>query len=104
KLSDFIDNGLQPITEGADEVYFYLNRNGCIRYRKTRSAARNILSVLRGLGTTERSRNELRRMGVEFDYPKPVDLISYLLRVGAEPDDSIVLDSFAGSGTTAHAV
>jgi adenine-specific DNA-methyltransferase len=41
--------------------------------------------------------------GREFDNPKPVELIQKLLRHISRPD-SIVLDSFAGSGTTAHAV
>jgi adenine-specific DNA-methyltransferase len=38
-----------------------------------------------------------------FDYPKSVDLIQYCLELGSDKD-SIVLDSFAGSGTTGHAV
>ena len=38
-----------------------------------------------------------------FDNPKPVDLILDFLKIGSNKD-SIVLDSFAGSGTTAHAV
>lgn len=38
-----------------------------------------------------------------FDYPKPVRLIERVLQI-ATNKDSIVLDSFAGSGTTAHAV
>ena len=38
-----------------------------------------------------------------FENPKPVDLICELARLGAQ-SDSIILDSFAGSGTTAHAV
>ena len=38
-----------------------------------------------------------------FDTPKPVGLIRRVLEVATERD-SIVLDSFAGSGTTAHAV
>jgi adenine-specific DNA-methyltransferase len=38
-----------------------------------------------------------------FDTVKPVELIEYLLK-HTLPKDSIVLDSFAGSGTTAHAV
>ena len=41
--------------------------------------------------------------GVVFDYPKPERLIHYFLEVATD-QDSIVLDSFAGSGTTAHAV
>ncbi|MDO8532949.1 MAG: DNA methyltransferase [Dehalococcoidia bacterium] len=36
-------------------------------------------------------------------YPKPVALLKDIVTMGAE-DDSIVLDFFAGSGTTAHAV
>lgn len=38
-----------------------------------------------------------------FDYPKPVRLIERIMQIATDPD-SIVLDSFAGSGTTAHAV
>ena len=39
-----------------------------------------------------------------FDTPKPVKLLERILSVGTEPGgDEIVLDFFAGSGTTAHA-
>ena len=38
-----------------------------------------------------------------FPSPKPSSLITHLLRLSTR-DDDIVLDSFAGSGTTAHAV
>ncbi len=38
-----------------------------------------------------------------FNYPKPTKLISHLIRIASDKD-SIVLDSFAGSGTTGHAV
>lgn len=38
-----------------------------------------------------------------FDTPKPVKLLSRILQLFA-PGNSLVLDSFAGSGTTAHAV
>ena len=38
-----------------------------------------------------------------FDNPKAVGLIDRILRIATGPND-IVLDSFAGSGTTAHAV
>lgn len=43
-------------------------------------------------------------MGIgAFDNPKPVSLIKYLLTLATDAD-SIVLDSFAGSGTTGQAV
>ena len=38
-----------------------------------------------------------------FDYPKPVDLIMGIINQVTDKN-SIILDSFAGSGTTAHAV
>jgi adenine-specific DNA-methyltransferase len=40
-----------------------------------------------------------------FDFPKPIGLIQRMLRICSKDDDhSVVLDFFAGSGTTAHAV
>lgn len=38
-----------------------------------------------------------------FDTPKPVELIKQLLKIGSKKD-SIILDFFSGSSTTAHAV
>ena len=38
-----------------------------------------------------------------FDTPKPTRLLEFVLKIATDPD-SIILDSFAGSGTTAHAV
>jgi adenine-specific DNA-methyltransferase len=38
-----------------------------------------------------------------FDYPKPVRLLARILQL-ATSHESLILDSFAGSGTTAHAV
>mgnify|MGYP000022112236 CR=1 FL=1 len=49
--------------------------------------------------------NEMKELGIGFDYPKPLSLITELIR-GATlfRKKSIVLDFFAGSGTTLHAV
>lgn len=38
-----------------------------------------------------------------FDFPKPKNLIEFLVEASVSKD-AIVLDSFAGSGTTAHAI
>ena len=38
-----------------------------------------------------------------FETSKPIELVSYLLKLSSNSND-IILDSFAGSGTTAHAV
>lgn len=39
-----------------------------------------------------------------FEYAKPIELIEYFIRCLTNGKSSIILDSFAGSGTTAHAV
>lgn len=41
--------------------------------------------------------------GIEFDSPKNVEVVERLLSLAGRKD-AVVLDSFAGSGTTAHAV
>ena len=70
---------------------------------KKRETVSHVLSVLSNLGSTQNMSNELAHMGISFDFPKPVQLIQYLLGFYSK-EDSIILDSFAGSGTTAHAV
>lgn len=55
------------------------------------------------VGHTQSATQTLKRMGISFPNPKPHTLIEQVLRIGASKN-SIVLDSFAGSGTTAHAV
>jgi adenine-specific DNA-methyltransferase len=60
------------------------------------------MSVLRNLGNTQRDGAELAAMGIEFTYPKPVSLMSYLLSI-IKDRTALYLDFFAGSGTTAHA-
>lgn len=39
-----------------------------------------------------------------FDYPKPITLIQYLMKIAQVSKEDYILDSFAGSGTTGHAV
>lgn len=57
-------------------------------------------------GTTDSAANEVFELfGIEelFDNPKPTELIKELLQIIVEKDD-LILDFFAGSATTAHAV
>ena len=103
KLLEFIKNGCNPIMDEGTPLKFYLNVNAGVRYSRENDKPSNILSVLRGLGTTEKTKTYLKSLGIYYDYAKPVGLIEYLIKVGCEGDD-IVLDFFAGSGTTAEAV
>ncbi len=57
------------------------------------------------VGHNQTGKNELNQlvdMNI-FDSPKPVSLIKHILQIATGKED-IVLDSFAGSGTTGHAV
>lgn len=56
--------------------------------------------------TTNEGSADIEKLGLDpswFDYPKPVNLVKLLIEAASDKD-SIVLDFFAGSGTTAHAV
>ncbi len=58
-------------------------------------------------GTTDDAGFELKKIFGEmvFDTPKPTKLIKRILKLVTSPtNNDIILDSFAGSGTTAHAV
>ena len=60
------------------------------------------------VGHTQDAKKTLIEMGLLKDQeatitPKPVALIERVLELGAS-EDALILDSFAGSGTTAHAV
>lgn len=47
---------------------------------------------------------ELKNLNIPFSFPKPSKLIKYLQKISSVGDDSIILDFFSGSATTAHAV
>lgn len=58
------------------------------------------------VGHTDEATKELKSIfdgRTPFDTPKPTRLIERILQIATDPD-AIILDSFAGSGTTAHAV
>ncbi len=58
-----------------------------------------IQDFINTLGTTL-----LGEMNIDFSYSKPVELVKYLISIAQYPSDVSLLDFFAGSGTTLHAV
>lgn len=102
KLLDFISNGCEPIEDGGNMMGFYINSNAAVRYWRENDKPRNILSVIRNLGTTEKSKTYLKSMDIYYDYPKPVGLLKYLLKIGCA-GGGVIVDFFAGSGSTAEA-
>ncbi|MEO5995262.1 MAG: site-specific DNA-methyltransferase [Chitinophagaceae bacterium] len=103
-IEDFINKGcVEVIDQKGQNTSFELLESGTIEMVKCRQSPSHVVSILQGLGSTQNMSNDLKRMGIAFDYPKPVQLIEYLIGMYSD-EDSIVLDAFAGSGTTAHAV
>jgi len=91
-------------SKGQKIVKFYFNKQGILWYEKERGTY-NPKTVFSNIASTKNGTTEISDLfGVEcFPFPKPMQLIKHLL-VLITKDNDIILDFFAGSGTTAHAV
>ncbi len=90
-------------TKGQD-TKFVLLKTGTIECVKDRGFKSHVISLLQNFGGTQSATSELNELGIYgFDYPKPTQLIEYLIKMN-NSNDCIILDFFAGSGTTGHAV
>src|SRR5690606_24742564 len=91
-------------TKGQKVVEFYFRTNGKIYCRKERSIV-NPPTVFRRIATTKTGSSEIKALlgSDKFNFPKPSELVRYLISLTTKEND-IILDSFAGTGTTGHAV
>lgn len=64
----------------------------------------NFWNDIDGNKKATRELNELFDGEKVFDHPKPLSFVQKIISIAASGEDDIVLDFFAGSGTTAHAV
>lgn len=77
-----------------------------LKERQAKGDTKTPSSVLLDAGTTQDGTNEVMALfegAKAFGYPKPVSLLKQILQFGTD-ENSLILDFFAGSGTTAHAV
>ena len=84
------------------------SKAGVLSYKKSNydpEVPPNLIDSSVGVNTTEEAGKFLTRLFGKkvFDFPKDVSLIEYLIKFQNDKN-AIILDSFAGSGTTAHAV
>ena len=88
------------------DLEFIETSSGWKVYTKVRDIDSTALKDLfMDIGTSEGS-SDIKKIGLDpkwFDYPKPVKLIKILIEACTESDD-LILDFFAGSGTTGQAV
>ncbi len=87
-------------------IGYQTNSNEYRIVQKMRHSEKLIRSILSDTKySSRRGTAEVEELlkGKIFSFPKPVSLISDLIKVGMNEDD-IILDFFSGSGTTAHSV
>lgn len=71
---------------------------------ETEVIPRNIIENVESTRTAQHHVDSLLGTTNAFDNPKPVSLIRHLLEISRLPKDALVMDFFAGSGTTYEAV
>ena len=106
KAREILDNGPWP--------YFYFTNKGkggirrkiYLKDTKNKGRMPTNLWFYDEVGHTDSAKKELKTIfdgDIPFGTPKPTALLGRILQIATE-NDSLVLDFFAGSGTTGHAV
>ncbi|EPD1607447.1 site-specific DNA-methyltransferase [Salmonella enterica subsp. enterica serovar Braenderup] len=103
-LELYIGNNLKPTLDTKGQLTdYWLTENGTIESVKERSVQSHVVSVLMNMGNTQSMGAQLsKEFDIPFSYPKPLSLLKYLISVSCDKQDSIIMDFFSGSGTTAH--
>lgn len=95
---------LRPFDEG---VVWNGQNERWVPYEKIRNPKKSVgwSTWLNSVGFNSDATRELKEIfGYKpFDTPKPLSLLEWIISLHGD-DDALVLDSFGGSGTTAHAV
>lgn len=102
KMFSIVERGDAEFVKRSDRTYTVYEK-----IRSTDPRFKPFRTWLTDVGTTaDGSKNvkELFNDRKVYDFPKPTDLIKYLISIGTTSSDDISLDFFAGSCTTAQAV
>ena len=99
---------MQELIKNGD-VDFVIDNNKYGVYRKIREGKITktaMGSLIFGVGTSSNGTIELKQLFKDkvFDTTKPTGLIKYVLNLVETSKNPVILDFFAGSGTTGHAV
>ena len=98
KLDRFVEEGAELLISKIPFRPNYINRSG-----ESKKTANLLSHRTNGVPTNEDATGEIRRLfGSDvMTYPKPSGLLRYLVE-SVTRDGDLVMDFFAGSGTTAH--
>ena len=101
----------QKVSDNPTRIEWVQGRNGWTPYYKIYAEEQTerppeTIWYNKDVGSNRTSMSQIKAIfkdGKTFDTPKPVGLVEQILKIAGDKD-TIILDSFAGSGTTAHAV
>ena len=103
-----IENNIRSLNDTSTVFARKKNTGEYDIYEKYRKDTKKAKTIWFGKDViSEKGTKLLKELNLEdqFQFPKPLGLILKVIRLGTNANDNdIVLDSFAGSGTTAHAV
>jgi len=93
-------------SKGQKVIRFFFNKKGILWYEKERKKI-NPKTVLSKVANTKQGTSALANLfgsDLSISFPKPAELVGYLVNLPIENESALVFDFFAGSGTTGHAV
>jgi len=98
-------NGKRIYTKTYQNATISKNANGYYVEIIERTKSTSTLEFIENKYSNDNSRKDIAKIFDEkvFEYSKPVSLINKLIQICSNPND-LILDFFAGSGTTGHAV
>jgi adenine-specific DNA-methyltransferase len=101
-IEDWIDGKEVYDSKGQKVTEFFFKDNGVLQYVKEKGTI-HPKTIIEDYSTKSGTNEVIKLMQFKaFDYPKPIGLINFLQQISEK--DSIILDFFAGSGSTAQAV
>lgn len=108
----YIENDVQSLITN-NRIWFGRNGDGQPNLKRFLSELKEGVKAKtlwshKGVGSNDTASREIKLLfecaDSPFNFPKPTTLLSRVIELGAKDDEALVLDFFAGSGTTGHAV
>lgn len=100
----------EKVEREPQRIEWVKGRNGWTPYFRIYADSRTAMPpetiwFFKDVGSNRTSKHQIKQLFEEnvFETPKPIGLIKKIIQISTDKD-SIILDSFAGSGTTGHAV
>lgn len=106
KAQEILDNGPWPYFYFTNKGKGGIRRKTYLKDTKSKGRMPTNLWFYDEVGHTDGAKKELKAIfngDIPFGTPKPTALLERILQIATD-DNSLVLDFFAGSGTTGHAI